>query len=297
MLSILIPTYNYDITHLVYELHEQATNAGIDFEIISFDDGSLSELNSKNQEINLLDYSRFKALSSNIGRSAIRNLLAKEAQYEILLFLDADVEIINHDFISNYLKIINANTQIIYGGIQYPQQAPDSTKLLRWVYGRKREAPDLRKRKKNPYVTFLTLNFLIRRSLFSSLSFNETMPNLRIEDLVFAMDAKQKNILVEHIDNPVIHLGIETSEVFLNKTMETLNSYNTIINTGVLNSKDALITRVATSIKRLKLVFIFKFLSNSLNPFFKKNLLSNHPSLFIFDVFRLCYFLKIKPIK
>ena len=31
MLSILIPTYNYDITHLVYELHKQATEAEIDF--------------------------------------------------------------------------------------------------------------------------------------------------------------------------------------------------------------------------------------------------------------------------
>ena len=30
MLSILIPTYNYDITHLVYELHKQATKAEID---------------------------------------------------------------------------------------------------------------------------------------------------------------------------------------------------------------------------------------------------------------------------
>ena len=46
MLSILIPTYNYDITHLVYELHKQASEAEIDFEIICLDDGSKSEINS-----------------------------------------------------------------------------------------------------------------------------------------------------------------------------------------------------------------------------------------------------------
>ena len=89
MLSILIPTYNYDITHLVYELHKQATKAKIDFEIICFDDGSKSEINSKNDSINQLNYSKFKELPLNIGRSAIRNLLAKEGQYENLLFIDA----------------------------------------------------------------------------------------------------------------------------------------------------------------------------------------------------------------
>ena len=40
MLSILIPTYDYDCRHLVNDLHEQAEQAGIVYEIIVADDAS-----------------------------------------------------------------------------------------------------------------------------------------------------------------------------------------------------------------------------------------------------------------
>ena len=40
MLSILIPTYNYNVEALVAELHQQATDCQIDFEIIIGDDFS-----------------------------------------------------------------------------------------------------------------------------------------------------------------------------------------------------------------------------------------------------------------
>ena len=38
MLSILIPTYNLDITALVHEVHKQSTACNIDFEILVFDE-------------------------------------------------------------------------------------------------------------------------------------------------------------------------------------------------------------------------------------------------------------------
>ena len=40
MLSILIPTYNYNITRLVVDLHQQALDTYVDFEIIVIEDGS-----------------------------------------------------------------------------------------------------------------------------------------------------------------------------------------------------------------------------------------------------------------
>ncbi|MBP7612167.1 MAG: glycosyltransferase, partial [Paludibacter sp.] len=40
MISILIPTYNYNITHLVTDLHQQAMETYVDFEIIVVEDGS-----------------------------------------------------------------------------------------------------------------------------------------------------------------------------------------------------------------------------------------------------------------
>lgn len=294
MLSILIPTYNYNVFNLAETIVQQALKLGIVFELICIDDGSLSKLNIINNKINSLTDCKFIENDKNIGRSAIRNQLAEKAKYEFLLFLDADVKIISNDFILNYLKVIAWNTQIIYGGILYQKETPNTNELLRWVYGKKREALSLKQRQKKPHLSFSTLNFVIRKSLFNDLQFNEEIPNLRNEDLIFAMDAKRKNILVEHINNPVIHLGIENSQIFLAKTIETLHSFSLITNNGILNPNDALITRVALKIEKLKLDFIFKFLFKKLNLYFKKNLLSKHPSLFIFDLFRLCYFLQIK---
>jgi glycosyltransferase involved in cell wall biosynthesis len=59
MLSILIPTYNYDCTHLVSDLHQQADLLGIDYEIIVADDASpISLYKEKNREINALPHCR-----------------------------------------------------------------------------------------------------------------------------------------------------------------------------------------------------------------------------------------------
>lgn len=87
MLSILIPTYNYDITALVNKVYQQSKSCNIKFEILVFDDASTDlEVRKDNSSINALENTSYTILESNIGRSAIRNKLAKNAQYEWLLF-------------------------------------------------------------------------------------------------------------------------------------------------------------------------------------------------------------------
>ena len=65
MISILIPTYNYNIVPLVNELYKQVTKEKIDFEILVYDDGSLSDINKKNESINSLNNCLFKALCNH----------------------------------------------------------------------------------------------------------------------------------------------------------------------------------------------------------------------------------------
>ena len=78
MLSILIPTFNYDITALVVEVHKQSKSCNIVFEILVFDDASTDlEVRKNNASINTLENTSYTILKSNIGRSAIRNKLAK----------------------------------------------------------------------------------------------------------------------------------------------------------------------------------------------------------------------------
>ena len=114
MLSILIPTYNYNAFSLVNEIQKQAKEAGIEFEIICMDDGSKLFL-PENLEINSLENCSFEILKNNVGRSAIRNLLAKKASFDNLLFLDSDTIPVENNFIINpahpdieKIKILNA---------------------------------------------------------------------------------------------------------------------------------------------------------------------------------------------
>ena len=66
MLSILIPTYNYNIEALVTELHTQAIACDIDFEILCYDDCSTNlDLIASNKSINLLKNTSYKVLNSN----------------------------------------------------------------------------------------------------------------------------------------------------------------------------------------------------------------------------------------
>ena len=90
MLSILIPTYNYNVYPLACQLEQQAIKEGVNFELICFDDGSNSVLNIENEKINTLTNCKFIAAKQNIGLSNNRNTLAKASKYEYILFMEGE---------------------------------------------------------------------------------------------------------------------------------------------------------------------------------------------------------------
>lgn len=293
MLSILIPTYNYNAFPLVEELHNQAIETGIDYEIIVLDDGSTDEISlEENSKINTLKNCGFKILEKNIGRSAIRNLLAKTAKFENLLFLDSDTKPMHTNFLSEYITHINNEEKIIYGGILYQKEKPNQTEILRWIYGNKREALFFKKRKKNRYLSFLTLNFLIKKSIFGKVFFNESIPNLRHEDTLFSFELKQKNIPIFHINNPVCHLGIENSVTFLKKSEESIIGLHYLISQCLILPEYTKLSKTYFFLDKMKLVEILGFIFDKNQFLLKKNLLSKNPSLFVYDLYRIGYYCK-----
>lgn len=293
MISILIPTYNYNVYALVSEIHEQCTKEDVVFEIIVYDDAS-DTFQDENNAINTLDYCSYKILNKNIGRSAIRNLLAENASFPWLLFLDADVFPDKKDFIKNYLTELSKNkAEVIYGGIIYQKNKPEAKKLLRWIYGNEREALSLKDREKNIYLSFLTLNFLIQKQVFKRVHFNEEIPNLRYEDMLFSYDLMVNKITVMHIDNVVIHYGIENSELFLKKTEESLIGLSFLLNHDYIPVNYALITRVYASLKKKRLLCIPNFFYTLFENRFRKNLKGKHPKLWVYDLYRLGYFISL----
>lgn len=295
MLSILIPTYNYNVLPLVQKLEKLANCEDIDFEIIVQDDASTDIISiTKNQNINNLQYCSYELLEKNIGRSCMRNLLAKKAKYNWLLFLDADTFPIHDNFISAYLPYFNEEEKVVYGGIRYQEEKPSNDKLLRWVYGNSREALPAEQRQKTPHLSLLTLNFAISKSIFSKVAFNESIPNLRHEDTLFSYDLSLKKIKVEHIENPVYHLGLESSEIFMKKSEESVVGLKYLTDNNLLPQSYTRISKMHSSIQKIGLAPLARLSFKIVKGSFNKNLLGSNPSLFIFDLYRLGYLCSLK---
>jgi hypothetical protein len=290
MLSILVPIYNYNAYPLVLELHKQCIDSGINFEIIGIDDAS-TQHQSKNNPIHFLTNCSFVELSQNIGRSKIRNLLASKANYDWLLYVDCDTFPKNFDFISNYISQINLSAKnVFFGGIVYTKEKPDNDQLLRWIFGQKREAITVSERKKSPHKTAFVSNLLIKKTVFDVLLFDEKITEYGYEDFAFIQTLKLENVEIEHIENPLYHLNLETSSLFLSKTKTALE---TLLFISKTNSKIEIDSRIIKTYKvlcDLKINLWIAKLFQKLQLRLEHHLTSEKPTLLAFDCYKIGYF-------
>ena len=286
MLSVLIPTYNWNALQLVYKLQKQLEKENCIYEIIVLDDASKSELTIYNQEINKIPNCFFEELPVNMGRSKIRNMLAQRANYDWLLFLDADVDPVSEKFISIYLSEINKKKKVIVGGIAYSKCEGNGN--LRWKQGKQSEEKRIEERIKLPYKYFFTGNFLIEKETFYQIYFDETIREYGYEDLVFSKQLEKHNIQVWQILNEVYHLGIDENAAFISKTKEALQNLILLIKEKKLTVKDVKIMQVYRKIQFLRLPFILHFFAESFEKRAEKK-----SSLFYYQLFRLAYLHKV----
>ena len=68
---------------------QAALLSDFEYEILVADDGRDLSTITANRKINEIENCRYIEREKNVGRSAIRNFLAKEAKYEWLLFIDS----------------------------------------------------------------------------------------------------------------------------------------------------------------------------------------------------------------
>ncbi|WP_396185851.1 glycosyltransferase family 2 protein [Flavobacterium sp.] len=292
MLSILIPIFNYNTYPLVNELHKYCLESKIHFEILCQDDAS-NEFLDENQKINTLENCNFSGNNLNLGRGTNINLLAEKAKFEWLLIMDCDTFPTQNDFIQNYILKINEAEKVVFGGIEYKKEKPANDQLLRWFYGIARESLSVEKRNTNPNGNALTSNILIKKNVFLSNKFDESITKYGYEDLVFLSDLKKKGIVVKHIDNPTYHLGLETSKQFLKKTKTALENLKKLTATTSLNSSESKILKTYVLLEKMHLTDLISFLFKKNEPNMVGNLLSKKPSLLLFDLYKLGYFCSI----
>jgi hypothetical protein len=293
MLSILIPVYNYNVYPLVSEVHKQCLESKIDFEILCQDDAS-NQIEPENQNINNLENCNFSKNNSNFGRGKNINFLAEKAQFEWMLIMDCDTFPTKNNFIQDYVSQINKAEKVVFGGIAYQKEKPANDQLLRWFYGNARESLSVEKRNSNPNGNALTSNILIQKKIFLSNKFDESITKYGYEDLVFLSDLKKKGILVKHINNSTYHLGLETSQQFLEKTKTALENLKLITKNSSLDSSESKILRIYILFKKFYLTSIISFLFKKIERKIEDNLLSEKPSLVLFDLYKLGYFCSLK---
>jgi glycosyltransferase involved in cell wall biosynthesis len=296
MLSVLIPVYNYDVRDLVEEIQKQASGENVDFEIVLVDDASEQGYREINRLLSTIPNVRYIEENINLGRSKIRNKLANIARFNNLLFMDCDSGIVSREYIRNYLKNIG-KSPVIYGGRLYDKsEKVNKPYRLHWLYGIKREQSTAHHRKIEPNRSFQTNNFLIQKSLLESIGFNEKITGYGHEDTLFGYELKKQNISIEHIDNPVVHLGLEPGEEFLRKTREGIKNLKRII--GINGNekklvKDITILAYYKKIERFGLSRPMEFFYKRYEHILRRNLLSNKPNLFLFDLYKLGYLCSI----
>ena len=289
MLSILIPTYNYNVYPLVTELKNQADALDIDYEILVQDDASTSFL-QENTEINLLQHCSYSLNHENLGRGNNINLLNNRAQFDYVLIMEADAFPEKKTYLQDMIAAINQETLVLFGGVAYPYQKPEKDKLLRWKYGNERESVSFLERLKNPYHFVFTWNLLLKKELLSNYHFPYNVKDYGYEDVVFIKQLKENNIPIQHIENRLIHFNSETSLTFIEKTEKAITTLRQLILDKKLELSDTKIGKAYKMIKFWQLDFLISFFFKKVSKSIIKNLMSSHPSLILLDLYKLGYF-------
>ncbi len=228
MISILIPVYDYDIASLVTGLQQAVKDIEEYDEIIIGADGCSGDYLGMYEALAKMDKVSLLISENNVGRATIRNMLSEQAVGDYLLYIDADALIQGNP--KDYLKRWLDNYEIasvICGGTDYHKTPPDNPdKYLRWHYGYYNERKSIKKRKKQPYSTFSGFNFIIESSILKKFKFNEELKKYGHEDTLFAYQLKKAGIPIEHIENRLIHDGLESNRDYVLKTRDSISNLN-----------------------------------------------------------------------
>jgi len=290
MLSVLIPVYNQTVVTLVKEICKQCEEAEVDFQVLVFDDGSTQDIRDSNEELSHEFGVNYVELSENIGRAKIRNRLAKMARYKYLIFLDGDSRVVRDDFIKTYLHH-GEQHHVVYGGRVYQQEVPKDEMLrLHWNYGRTREALPAKKRTNDPYRSFQSNNFLVHDYVFKMVEFDTEIMGYGYEDILFADKLKEKGIAIRHIDNPVLHDGLEPAAQFVDKTKNAIKNLVSLNNDGLLQG-----VRLTAFYKKAEgnnTLGMIKRITNMLTKNAESELNSGNQSVRKFNLWKLSQYIK-----
>ncbi len=290
MLSILIPTFNYDARALVQAFCALADGSPFDTEIIIGDDAS-TRANDWLSAVEVMPKVRVLRVERNIGRARNLNRMADTARGEWLLIVDCDARV-EDDFSLMAYQRAAAQAPVVCGGLRHPDTNPNPEATLRYKYERRADrqrGADIRQRA--PYSQLSTFNLLVRRDVFMQIRFDEDCTEYGYEDTLFGKQLEQHGIAILHIDNPLVHVGLDTNAEYLKKVETGLHTLKKIEGKIGTHSR---VTTFAERIRRWHLTGVVALIHRLTRSLVRRNLLSRHPSLLLFQWYKLGYYASLE---
>ncbi len=231
-ISILIPVYNWDLSLLLKSILREIDEFDLsrEAEVLVIDDSSsdagLLAGNAAFIAGQARPFLQYRELASNVGRSAVRNMLADRAAGEFLLFLDCDVLPDAPDFIRSYLShAAGDGFDVLCGGISYRTRVLKGREYDYHAYlGNRKEVKAAALRNLAPWRHILTSNIMVRKGVFQTTHFDERFTGYGYEDIEWGVRLARK-FRVLHIDNTASHLGLVTRERAYEKMRNSVPNY------------------------------------------------------------------------
>lgn len=287
ILSVLIPSYNYDCRPLLQTLMPQMPEEA---EIIVGDDYSTdAALVASVRDFCEANHVSYVRTDRNRGSAATRNLLCREAHGKWLLYIDCDTIVKDAYFIKKYLESREEGT-VCCGTILHPETLPSPTQSLRWRYEKQMEKRfTAEQRNAHPYAHFRTSHFMIPHTLMLQNPFDESIRRSGYEDLLFGRRLEQNGIKVHHTDITALNGDIERNDIFLRKTEQQLH---TLWQMREELAEYSTLLKCLQRIKGYHLTWALRLAYKLTRPILRCNLLGSHPSIKLFQFYKLGYYVE-----
>jgi len=290
-ISVLIPVYNRAVTELTTALLAQKHRWPGPMEIILLDDGSTEAFRVANRPLGKLAGVRYTESPGNVGRAAIRNQLAAAAHHDWLLLLDNDSLLPDDDYLARYAAA-RSQAAVLIGGTSYAPTPPtDAALRLRWCYGQAREVRPAAVRQAAPYSQLTINNALVRTEILLHFPLDERLTGYGHEDTKFGEELAAAHIPVRHLDNPVLHDGLEPAAAFLLKSEQAVHNLVRVFREDELG-QDSRLLQTALRLRRLGLAPAVRAGLGAAAPALRRRLLSAAPQLRWFDLLKLYWLLR-----
>ena len=308
-LSILLPSYNNVCVSLVQVLQRQADalwgklDKPFRYEIIVADDCSTdAACIDANRVIGNMLHCRYLRMEQNVGRAQIRNVLISESRGDYVLLIDSDLFLCDDNYLYKYAT---STADVVYGGtriggegfamVDNEANTENLKGNLRYIYEKKAE-PSHRAvfRQLRPNQEISVCNLYARRDIMEAHPFDSRFKAYGYEDVLFGKRLAESGIEVTHIDNPVLINEFEPNSVFVKKTEEailTLCRFEQDLE-GYSNLK----TKVSTLGRYIPLS-LFRLWHRIMKNKEKRNLTGSKPSLLLFKLYKLGFFLENRKVK